>query len=354
MLEVPNVNAANLLVIPDLTQPVGWLPLVFAVVMALAMLAYVILDGYDLGVGVLLRRADDVEQKDTMIASIGPFWDANETWLVLGVGVLLVAFPMAHGEILGALYLPVALMLFGLTLRGVAFDFRVKARDKHKPLWDHAFYAGSLLAGWSQGFMLGGLVTGFAADWGSQLFNALIGLCLVAAYCLLGAGWLIMKTEGALQLKAVRWAQGSLWLTAAGVAAISMATPWVSQRIFDKWFSFPNVVMLLPIPAMTVALFVVIARSLRRLPVRLAQNNHYGAAVPFASTVGIFLLAFYGLAYSLFPWLVVDKLTVWNAASAPEALMVIFYGTVVVLPVIIGYTVFAYRVFWGKSTALQY
>jgi cytochrome d ubiquinol oxidase subunit II len=340
--------------IPDLSQPAGWLPLVFALVMALAMLAYVILDGYDLGVGILLRRADDVDQKDTMIASIGPFWDANETWLVLGVGVLLVAFPMAHGVILGALYLPVALMLVALTLRGVAFDFRVKARDKHKPLWDRAFYTGSLLAGWSQGFMLGGLITGFDTHWASQLFNALIGLCLVAAYCLLGAGWLIMKTEGALQYKAVRWARGSLWLTAAGVAAISLATPWVSQRIFDKWFSFPNFMLLLPIPAVTVALFVVIARSLNRLAVRLAQGNQYGAAVPFACTVGVFLLAFYGLAYSLFPWLVVDKLTIWNAASAPDALMVIFYGTVVVLPVIIGYTVFAYRVFWGKSTALKY
>ena len=348
------LESSNVLSIPDLTQQAGWLPLVFALVMALAMLAYVILDGYDLGVGVLLRRADDEAQKDTMIASIGPFWDANETWLVLGVGVLLVAFPLAHGVILGALYLPVALMLTSLTLRGVAFDFRVKARAEHKPLWDRAFYVGSLLAGFSQGFMLGALVTGFADDWGSQVFNALIGLCLVAAYCLLGAGWLIMKTEGALQLKAVRWAQGSLWLTAAGIFAISMATPWVSQRIFDKWFSFPNLVMLLPIPAMTVALFVVIARSLKRLPTRLAQNNQYGAAVPFACTVGVFLLAFYGLAYSLFPWLVVDRLTLWDAASSPEALRVIFYGVVLVLPVIIGYTVFAYRVFWGKSTALQY
>jgi cytochrome d ubiquinol oxidase subunit II len=348
------LESTAVLNMPDLTQHAGWLPLVFALVMALAMLAYVILDGYDLGVGVLLRRADDEAQKDTMIASIGPFWDANETWLVLGVGVLLVAFPLAHGVILGALYLPVALMLIALTLRGVAFDFRVKARAEHKPLWDRAFYAGSLLAGFSQGFMLGALVTGFASDWGSLVFSALIGLCLVAAYCLLGAGWLIMKTEGALQLKAVRWAQGSLWLTAAGIAAISMATPWVSQRIFEKWFSFPNVVMLLPIPVMTIALFVVIARSLKRLPTRLAQNNQYGAAVPFASTVGIFLLAFYGLAYSLFPWLVVDKLSIWDAASSPEALLVIFYGVVVVLPVIIAYTVFAYRVFWGKSTALQY
>lgn len=340
--------------IPDLTQPAGWLPLVFALVMALAMLAYVILDGYDLGVGVLLRRADDEAQKDSMIASIGPFWDANETWLVLGVGVLLVAFPMAHGVILGSLYLPVALMLMALTLRGVAFDFRVKAHAQHKPLWDRAFYTGSLLAGWSQGFMLGGLITGFKADLWSQLFSALIGLCLVAAYCLLGAGWLIMKTEGVLQLKAVRWARASLWLTAAGVLAISLATPWVSQRIFEKWFSFPNLVMLLPIPLMTVVLFGIMARSLKRMPTRLAQNNEYGAAVPFACTVGVFLLAFYGLAYSLFPWLVVDRITLWQAASAPEALQVIFYGVVIVLPVIIGYTLFAYRVFWGKSTALRY
>ena len=318
------------------------------------MLAYVILDGYDLGVGVLLRRADDEAQKDSMIASIGPFWDANETWLVLGVGVLLVAFPMAHGVILGSLYLPVALMLMALTLRGVAFDFRVKAHAQHKPLWDRAFYTGSLLAGWSQGFMLGGLITGFKADLWSQLFSALIGLCLVAAYCLLGAGWLIMKTEGGLQLKAVRWARASLWLTAAGVLAISLATPWVSQRIFEKWFSFPNLVMLLPIPLMTVVLFGIMARSLKRMPTRLAQNNEYGAAVPFACTVGVFLLAFYGLAYSLFPWLVVDRITLWQAASAPEALQVIFYGVVIVLPVIIGYTVFAYRVYWGKSTALRY
>lgn len=338
----------------DLASPSGWLPIVFALVMALSMLAYVILDGYDLGVGALLDSADTVQQKNTMIASIGPFWDANETWLVLGVGVLLVGFPTAHGVILGSLYLPVALMLVALSLRGVAFDFRIKAKDHHRPLWDKAFYIGSILASWSQGFMLGQLITGFKQDLPGYLFSALIGFCLVFAYRLLGAAWLIMKTEGALQLNAVDWAKGSLWLTAAGVLAISVATPWVSPRIFDKWFSFPNVLMLFPIPAMTMALFFVISRSLSRLPTRLAQGNQYGAAVPFASTVGIFLLSFYGLAYSLFPWLVIDKLDIWQAASAPEALLVIFYGVVIVLPVIIGYTIFAYRVFWGKSTTLSY
>ena len=342
---------------PDLInnfgQPEVWLPVVFALVMALAMLAYVILDGYDLGVGILLRKPNNAQQ-DAMVASIGPFWDANETWLVLGVGVLLVAFPIAHGMILGALYLPVALMLVALMLRGVAFDFRVKARDEHKRRWNMAFHAGSVLASWSQGFMLGSMITGFVNDMAAILFSSLIGLCLLAAYALLGAGWLIIKTEGPLQLMAVGWARRSLWMTALGVLAISVATPWVSHSIFLKWFSFPNVVLLLPIPVATVVLFYTIWRSLGRLPVRLAQGNEYGIGVPFGATVGIFLLAFYGLGYSIFPWLIIDKITIWQAASAPEALMVIFYGVAVVLPVIIAYTVFAYRIFWGKSTELKY
>ena len=338
---------------PDLTQAAGWMPIAFLVVMGLAMLAYVVLDGYDLGVGVLMRRASD-EEKDTMIASIGPFWDANETWLVLGVGILLTVFPRAHGVILGALYLPVTVMLVGLILRGVAFDFRVKARAALKPLWNRLFYIGSLLSSWSQGYMLGSLITGFDTSGWTIIFNAVIGLALVAAYCLLGAGWLIIKTEGELQLRAVRWARASLLFTMAGVASISIATPLISASIFAKWFSFPNIVLLLPIPAATAVLFAVIYRSLHRLPVRLAQGNEYGAWVPFGATVGVFLLAFYGLAYSLFPWLVIDKLNIWQAATAPEAMAVIFAGACVVLPVIVGYTVFAYRVFWGKSTALKY
>ncbi len=338
----------------DMTSPAGWLPLVFALVMALSILAYVILDGYDLGVGILLRKADALAERDAMIASIGPFWDANETWLVLGVGVLLVAFPVAHGMILGALYLPVTLMLMALTVRGVAFDFRAKSQPQLRPLWDRAFYAGSLLASWSQGFMLGELITGFKDDASGYVFSALIGLCLISAYRLLGATWLIMKTDHALQLKAVAWAKASLWMTAIGVLAISVATPWVSARIFDKWFSFPNILMLFPIPAATMVLLGVIYRSLARLPVRLEDGNQYGSAVPFACTVGVFLLAFYGLAYSLFPWLVIDQINIWQAASSSEALLVIFYGTVIVLPVIIGYTVYSYRVFWGKSSALSY
>jgi cytochrome d ubiquinol oxidase subunit II len=338
----------------DLSTPAGWLPLVFALVMALAMLAYVILDGYDLGVGALLLKSDSMRERDAMIASIGPFWDANETWLVLGVGVLLVAFPQAHGVILGALYLPVALMLAGLTLRGVAFDFRVKAKAQHRLLWDRAFQAGSFTAAGAQGYMLGQLITGFRDDVASMAFSALIGLCLIGAYRLLGATWLIMKSEGELQLKAVEWARAGLWMTALGVLAISIASPLVSERIFDKWFSFPFVLMLFPIPLVTFVLFGVIHRSLTRLPIRLVADNQYGAGVPFASTVGVLLMAFYGLGYSLFPWLVVDRLTIWQGTSSVDALWVIFVGTVIVLPVIIGYTVYAYRVFWGKSSTLTY
>ena len=336
-----------------LRAPGGWLPLAFLAIMGLAMLAYVILDGYDLGVGVLLRAAGDSD-KDTMVASIGPFWDANETWLVLGVGVLLVAFPPAHGVILGALYLPVALMLVGLTLRGVAFDFRTKASANRKAMWNMAFNAGSVLASLAQGYMRGQWVTGFRDDGWATLFSALIAVCLLGIYMLLGAAWLIMKTEGALQLAAVRWARLCLGLTAVGVAAISAATPLISPAIFDRWFSLPYVVLLAPVPLATLLLFFIVERSLRRLPTRLAQGNAYGDWVPFAGAVGIVMLAFYGLAYSLFPWLVVDRLTIWQAASSSESLWIIFVGACVVLPVIVGYTVFSYRVFQGKARPLEY
>jgi cytochrome bd ubiquinol oxidase subunit II len=331
----------------------GWLPVAFLALMGLAMLAYVVLDGYDLGVGILLRRAD-AAQKDQMISSIGPFWDANETWLVLGVGILLTAFPLAHGMILTALYLPVALMLLGLSLRGVAFEFRAKAPSARKVLWNRVFYAGSLLATFSQGLMLGLYVTGFSGGAAQWAFAVLTGACLCAGYALLGATWLIIKTEGALQLKAVAWARGSLLLTGAGIAAISVATPLLSAQIFNKWFAWPNLFLLMPIPLATLVLFLTIYRSLKRLPTRLADGNEYGAWVPFAASVGIFCLAFYGLAYSLFPWLVVDKITIWQAASAKESLMIIFVGAMVVLPAIIGYTAFAYGVFWGKARALSY
>ncbi|MDZ7768052.1 MAG: cytochrome d ubiquinol oxidase subunit II [Woeseiaceae bacterium] len=326
-----------------------WLPVIFAGLMALAMLIYVVLDGYDLGVGVLLNGATDSE-KDAMIASIGPFWDANETWLVLGVGILLIAFPMAHGVILTSLYLPVAAMLVGLILRGVAFDFRVKAREPHKPLWDRAFFAGSLLASLAQGFMLGHYITGFAATFEADAFSMLIGISVAAGYGLLGATWLIMKSEHDLQRKAVRWAQRALWLTAAGIAGVSIATPLVSTRIFDKWFSFPQFLLLSQIPAISIALILTCHNRLRKLSKRIDGRQW----VPFALAVSIFVLAFAGLAYSLFPYLVIDEITIWDAASATNSLQFVLWGVLITLPAILGYTVFAYRVFWGKTRDLSY
>mgnify|MGYP002783589944 FL=1 len=333
------------------------LPLIFLALMSIAMLAYVVLDGYDLGVGVLLRRAS-VEHKDTMIAAIGPFWDANETWLVLGVGLLLVAFPIAHGVILGALYLPVTLMLIALMLRGVAFELRAKVQPERKFVWDRAFYAGSLGASLAQGFMLGHYIVGFEQSLIAYLFAMLIAPCLTAGYALLGASFLIMKTEGQLQRRAIGWARGSLWFTALGVLAVSIATPLASPSIFDKWFSMPELIALMPIPLMTLLLFVFAHIFLRRLASDAANDNGRGlqrwAWAPFVCALGVFVFAFLGLAYSLYPYLVIDRITYIDAASSREALTIILIGTAITLPAIVAYTAFSYRVFWGKARKLSY
>lgn len=330
--------------------PDDLLPVIFAGLMGLALLLYGLLDGLDLGVGVLMRRADN-DGKDMMIASIGPFWDANETWLVLGVGLLLVAFPHAHGAILGGLYIPVTVLLIGLILRGVAFDFRVKARADHKPLWNAAFYTGSLMACLAQGFMLGHYLMGFAHTGVAYAFASLIALSFVAGYALLGSGWLIMKTEGNLRKRAVTWARGSLWLTATGIAAISLATPLVSERIAARWFSLPNLFFLLPVPIITAALVWQLDRLLRKMQ---AAENEIMNWAPFAGTVALFIMASGGLAYSLFPYLLIDHLTLWEAAAAPESLRFVLIGALIVLPVILAYTAYSYRVFWGKAKPLTY
>jgi cytochrome bd ubiquinol oxidase subunit II len=325
------------------------LPLIFMAVMGLALLAYVILDGYDLGVGILLPLASD-EDKDVMVSSIGPFWDANETWLVLGIGVLLVAFPQAHGIVLSALYLPVAVMLLGLTLRGVSFDFRVKARAAHKALWNRLFAAGSLMAAMAQGWMLGSYLTGFDFGWASLLFSLGIALTLPTAYAMLGAGWLIMKTSDALQARAVRWARAVLVPMGAALVGISLASPLISSPVWDRWFSMPQFIGLLPIPVACAAAFFAAGHVLARP--RLVGTG-YGWVV-FASTVLVFVMAFLGLAYSLYPFIVIDRLTVWQAAAAHESLVFIFVGVAITLPAIIVYTVYMYRVFWGKAAALSY
>ncbi|MDO9202216.1 MAG: cytochrome d ubiquinol oxidase subunit II [Hydrogenophaga sp.] len=324
------------------------LPVIFMALMGLSMLVYVVSDGYDLGVGMLMHRASDAD-KDVMLASIGPFWDANETWLVLGVGILLVAFPKAHGLVLGELYLPVALMLVGLTLRGVAFDFRVKARDTHKLTWDRLFFAGSLLASVAQGWMLGRYVSGFGVGWNYPLFAAAIAVALPMAYVLMGAAWLIMKTEGELQERAVAWARIAWAPMVGGLVLISMATPWVSPTVRERWFALPELIALMAIPLMTAGCLLAVRALLRTRQVRGPL-----CWLPFVLLVLVFVLGFLGLAYSLYPYVVLDQLTIWDAASSPEALKVILVGVCISVPAIAGYTVFSYRVFRGKTGELKY
>ncbi|MDR7149825.1 cytochrome d ubiquinol oxidase subunit II [Hydrogenophaga palleronii] len=324
------------------------LPVIFMALMGLSMLVYVVSDGYDLGVGMLMHRASDAD-KDVMVASIGPFWDANETWLVLGVGILLVAFPKAHGLVLGELYLPVALMLVGLILRGVAFDFRVKARDTHKLTWDRLFFAGSLLASVAQGWMLGRYVSGFGVGWNYPLFAAAIAVALPMAYVLMGAAWLIMKTEGELQERAVVWARIAWTPMVGGLVLISMATPWVSSTVRERWFALPELIALMAIPLMTGGCLLAVRALLRTRQVRGPL-----CWLPFVLLVLVFVLGFLGLAYSLYPYVVLDQLTIWDAASSPEALKVILVGVCISVPAIAGYTVFSYRVFRGKTSELKY
>jgi cytochrome d ubiquinol oxidase subunit II len=317
--------------------------------MGLSILVYVVLDGFDLGVGNLLLLGT-ADERDRMIASIGPFWDANETWLVLAVGLLLVAFPVAHGVILTALYLPVAVMLLGLIVRGVAFEFRAKAPMDHKRAWDVAFFAGSAMTGLSQGFMLGLYIMGLNWTAATVAFAALTAVCLTAGYAFIGASWLVMKTEGALQRKAVAWARRGLWGVVGGLAAVSLASPLVSTRIFERWFAMPEIVALSVLPLGSLALLVALWLSLRHLPDAADQWTW----VPFVASTGLFALAFAGLAYSFYPYVVPDRMTLYEAAAAPESLLIILVGALFVLPVIVGYTVLAYTVFRGKATELRY
>ena len=325
------------------------LPLIFAALMGVSILLYVVLDGFDLGVGLLFPFAEEAE-RDRMIASIGPFWDANETWLVLAIGILLVAFPVAHGDILTALYLPVAVMLIGLILRGVAFEFRAKAPLGHKRPWDVAFWAGSLMTALAQGFMLGMYVMGLEWTWPKVGFAALTAGSLAVAYSFIGAGWVILKTDGVLQRKAVDWAKGGIWGMVLGMGAVSVATPLVSARIFDKWFRFPEIVALAPLPLMSGLLVALLWIALRRLP---TANDSF-AWFPFAGAVVLMVLGFFGMAYSFYPYIVPEQLTIWDAAASTESLSIILVGTLVVLPMILGYTVLAYVIFRGKATKLSY
>lgn len=333
----------------EIFQNGQWLPFVFAFLIGLSMLLYAILDGYDLGVG-LLSRSVDAEDRDRMIASIGPFWDANETWLVLGVGLLLVAFPVAHGVVLTNLYLPVAVMLIGLVFRGVSFDFRKKVAPEKQGRWNRNFFLGSLVVALSQGYMVGRYMIGFQDGWSGQLFAAFFGLLVVAGYTLMGACWLIMKTEDGLQKKAIHWARYAIWTMVIGALLSSLTAPFVATRIYDRMFAFPEVTLLIVMPMISVMLTLFMHYILGVLPMEKDRL----AWMPFAISVSIFVLGFLGLVYSFYPFIIPGHLLIVEAAAAPESLMVILIGTAVVLPFLIGYTALAYWIFRGKSSELSY
>jgi len=326
----------------------GLLPLVFMALMGLSLLVYVVLDGYDLGVGLLSPIASGAD-RDRMVASIGPFWDANETWLVLAVGLLLVAFPKAQGLVLTALYAPVVLMLLGLILRGAAFDFRAKCHPSQKRAWDAAFFIGSALASLSQGWMLGRYVSGFSDGLGAQVFSGLIALSLTACYALLGAAWLLIKTEGELQRRAVGWAKRAWPCVVAGLLLLSIASPWLSPTIRERWLDLPGAIALLPLPLMA---------WLALAALRALLNSHRVTGklcwLPLALMVVVLTLSFFGLSYSIYPFIVLDQVSVWDAAAAPESLKLLLAGALIQIPVIAAYSWFSYRVFRGKAQALSY
>ena len=323
-----------------------WLPLVWVGILGIAVAMYVVLDGFDLGLGILFPLSPDEAHRDVMMNSVAPFWDGNETWLILGGGGLLVAFPLAYGIIMSGLYLPVLIMLLALVFRGVAFEFRWVSKPDHS-FWDVAFAGGSVVASFMQGVILGGLLQGIAIKDGRFAGSALewltpfplfIGLATVAGYALLGTTWLIMKTEGDVATTARQQARVLLPAVLAAMAIVSLWTPLTIDRIWERWFTLPNIFYLAPIPLLAALAAFICWRGLES-----------GAdKSPFFASVALFLLGFAGLAISNLPYIVPPTLTVWDAAASPKSQLFMLAGTAVMLPVILGYTVFVYWTFRGK------
>ena len=326
------------------------LALIFWGLLGVAVFMYALLDGYDLGVGMLLSGPE--AERDRMVASIGPFWDANETWLVLAVGILLIAFPVAHSVILRELYLPALALLVGLIMRGVSFDFRAKAISPLRPLWDNCFRWGSAIAALAQGYMLGRYVTGFTPGLMAQGFACLSALCVAAAYVYIGSAWLVMKTEGALQLRALRWLRLSGALTLLGLLFITGFNLLVRPEVASRWLQGPGLLLLVVLPLLGLVCLWWIERAVELL--YRDPANQRRARQPFLGVVGLFLLAFAALGYSYFPYIIPGQLLAQDAASAASSLRFILWGVVIVLPMILAYTAFSYRVFWGKSEELRY
>jgi len=325
------------------------LPLIWAAIVGLAVAMYVILDGFDLGIGLLLGFTDQAAERDQMVSAIVPFWDGNETWLVLGGGALWVAFPRAYAVIMPAFYVPVIAMLLALVFRGVAFEFRNLA-GASKSFWDYALIGGSVVAALCQGAILGGLIQGVkmadgvyaggAFDWATP-FTALCAFGVLSGYALLGAAWLVLKTEGAIAARARRQAKNLLLIVLAFMAVVSLWTPLAFERIAERWFAMPNILLLWPVPFATALAAFIGWRALDR---------GYDLT-PFLAAIALFLLGYLGLVISVFPYLVPPDLTIWQAASPPATQVFMLVGTLALLPIILGYVVFVYWIFRGKVRA---
>ncbi len=322
------------------------LPFIWAMLIALAVLMYVVLDGFDLGIGILFPAIKGERNRDVMMKSIAPVWDGNETWLVLGGGGLFAVFPLAYSVLLTAFYAPLIAMLLALVFRGVAFEFRFKDR-KHKPLWDLAFTGGSTVAAFSQGVVLGAFIQGieiegrsYAGGWFDWLtpFSLFTGLALVLGYALLGAGWLVIKTTGALQQRVYVIMRPLALATLAAIAAVSLWTPLLNGEIAERWFSWPNIVYLSPVPLLVAAGAAGLYRA-----IQLKRQIQ-----PFVLTLGLFLLSYLGLGISLYPYIIPPEVTLWVAAAPDESLAFLLVGTLVLLPLILAYTAYSYWVFRGK------
>jgi len=313
------------------------LPIIWAAILAIAILAYVVLDGFDLGIGILFPFISPGEQRDTAMNTVAPIWDGNETWLVLGGGGLFAAFPLAYAVLMPAVYAPIIAMLLGLVFRGVAFEYRW--RDKaHEKYWDISFFIGSTMASFSQGLILGNAGNGF--DWLTP-FTLLTGISLVAGYALLGATWLIVKTEQELQKLAFKLAMPTALAVLMLIAVVSAWTPFLSPLISDRWFSVPAIFILLPIPLLTALTGWQLIRSIKK-------GNE---TRPFQLSLLLFVFCFFGLAISLYPFAVPRAFTIWEAAAPDASLSFMLVGAVVLLPIIFAYTAYAYWIFRGKVKA---
>ncbi|MBL6735112.1 MAG: cytochrome d ubiquinol oxidase subunit II [Shewanellaceae bacterium] len=326
-----------------------WIPVAYWALLGFAALVYAVLDGYDLGIGMLLPMQNKTD-RDHMVASIGPFWDANETWLVLIVGLLLIAFPQAHSVILFHLYLPIFVMLVGLIMRGMAFDFRVKAAPHHRLYWDYAFKFGSAITALSQGYMLGRYVTGFDTSLGAYLFAALSAYGVTTAYCFIGSAWLIIKAEASLQQRAVRWMRVLTKALFGGLVLIGLLSLNAYPDVLHTADNAQQTGLLFVLLGLSAALMWALARQLNVIQ----YNPQCQQTRPFVIAIGLFALWFAALASVVFPYIVPGQMTVWAVASASESLWFLLIGAMVVIPAILGYTGFVYWTFRGKLSELSY